>query len=181
MSRSLSGIFTCTKLFTLPTYLPLTCPVYGVQQFIRANPQVNVECRENRLKSKLKVASKVSPHLVIEFARIPLRNVEIRESSSQPVDIFQDRVTTTQPLISRGWQRLCLQRPRELSHQSNAYVRSFVRWMQPWLLFPASSSFEYLTVSSLNKFSRSVEQAPGCVTNYSLRYIFMKDMSSHLS
>jgi len=125
---------------------------------------------------------KVPPHPVIEFARIPPRIVEIRKVARSSCRYFSgSRNYATQPLISRGWQRLCLRRPRELSRRSNAYVRSFVRWMQPWLLFPASSSFECLTASSLNKFSRSVEQAPGRITNYSLRYIFMKDMSSHLS
>lgn len=83
-----------------------------------------------------------------------------RESSLTCRYFPGSRWTTVQSIIFQ-WQRLCLRRTSyELSRRSNAYVRSFIRWMQPWLHSRASLQSSCLTASSLNKFSRSVEQTP---------------------
>lgn len=63
-------------------------------------------------------------------------------------------------------------------------IRKELRQMNATLVtFPGISSFECLTASPLNKFSRSVEQAPAMLQITLRVYIFMKNTNtpSHLS
>jgi len=162
--RRSGGIFACTKIFTscrrvFASDVPCLRETTGK---VRAHKfAANVECRENRLKYKLKVVPGRSSAV--------FRNGVCANTTTTYPEILKSSLACRYFPGSRNYNST-FNLPGVTKVMPAATSRAFapiqcihkeLRQMNATLVtFPGISSFECLTASPLNKFSRSVEQAP---------------------
>lgn len=102
----------------------------------------------------------VPPHLVMEFAQIPLHTYPEILKSSLACRYFLGSRNYNSTFNLPGVTKV-MPAATSRAFAPIQCIRKKLRQMNATLVtFPGISSFECLTASPLNKFSRSVEQAP---------------------
>lgn len=114
----------------------------------------NVECRGNRLKYKLKVPprSGACANTATAYPEIPKSSLACR---------YFPGSRNYNSTFNLPWVTKVMPAATSRASASIQCIRKEIRQINATLVtFPGISSFECLTASPLNKFSRSVEQAP---------------------